>query len=200
MRKLLTILICFSSTFSLLYAQEAEKNIKKGNDLYKKQQFDQASKEYEKIPEEDSSFAIAQFNLGNALYKAGKKDDATQTFTKLIKNEKDPIQSSKLNYNVGVILSSRHKLEASIEAYKNALLQNPDDKDARENLQKALLELKKKTPPPPKEDKKKKQQPQSKMNQKEASQKLKELEQKEKKVQQKMQNQNTSSGSQRKDW
>ena len=41
-------------------------------------------------------------------------------------------------------LTSQKKLEESIEAYKNALRYNPDDKEARENLQKALLELKKK--------------------------------------------------------
>lgn len=200
MKKLFIIIVYLFNTAFLLHAQESEKTIKTGNDLYKKQQFEQASREYEKIQEGDSVFAIAQFNLGNALYKSGKKDEAGKTFSKLLKSEKDSVQSSKLNYNKGVILSSQHRLEESIDAYENALLQNPDDKEARENLQKALLELKKKTPPPPKEDKKKKPQPQSKMNQKEASQKLKDLEQKEKKVQQKMQNQNTSTGTQRKDW
>lgn len=200
MKKLFLILFYFFYAGLLLHAQEAEKNIKKGNDLYEQQQFEQAAKEYQKIAEMDSSFSVAQFNLGNALYKSGKRDDANKTFKDLLKNEKDPIQSSKLNYNVGVILSSQHKLEASIEAYKKALLQNPDDKEARENLQKALLESKRKTPPPPKEDKKKKQQPPSKMDQKEASQKLKELEEKEKKVQQKMQDQNTASNPLRKDW
>ena len=54
---------------------------------------------------------------------------------------------AKSYYNKGAILSSQKKLEESIEAYKNAFRQNPDDKEARENLQKALLELKKKTPP-----------------------------------------------------
>ena len=199
MRKLLTIIIYFLNANSLLYAQEAVKNIKAGNDLYKKQQFDKAAKEYEKIPEWDSSFTIARFNLGNALYRSGKKDEANKTIATLLKNEKDVMQSSKLFYNKGVISGSEKKLEESIEEYKNALRKNPDDKEARENLQKALLELKKKNPPPKKEDKKKKQ-PQSRMNQKEAMQKLKELEQKEKKVQQKMQNTKTSSGSQQKDW
>jgi tetratricopeptide (TPR) repeat protein len=200
MKKIFTILIYFFTASFVLKAQESEKNIKAGNYLYKKQQFEKASEEYKKIPEWDSTFAIAQFNLGNSLYKSGKKDEANKTFNQLLKKEKDTIQSSKLNYNEGVILGSQQKLEESIEAYKKALLQNPDDKDARENLQKALLELKRKNPPPKKEDQKKKQEQKPKMNRKEASQKLKDLEQKEKKVQQKMQNQKTSSNSQKKDW
>ena len=47
-------------------------------------------------------------------------------------------------YNEGVVLGKQQKLEESIETYKNALRQNPDNTEARENLQKALLELKKK--------------------------------------------------------
>ena len=46
-------------------------------------------------------------------------------------------------------------MEESIEAYKNALRNNPADKEARENLQKALLELKKKTPKKEEEKKEK---------------------------------------------
>ena len=83
--------------------------------------------------------------------------------------------------------------------------------NARENLQKALLELKKKPPPPKKEEKKDqkkqdpkqqpKKQPQSKMSPKEAEQRLKLLSQKEKEVQQRMQQaKSRTGGGQPKDW
>ena len=64
-----------------------------------------------------------------------------------------------------MILSQQKNLEESIEAYKNALRNNPDDKEARENLQKALLELRKKTPPPKKEKKENKKQDQQQQKQ-----------------------------------
>ena len=69
----------------------------------------------------------------------------------LLMNCKRAELKGKAYYNKGVVLSRSKKLEESIEAYKNALRQNPDDKEARENLQKALLELKKKKPPPKEE-------------------------------------------------
>jgi Ca-activated chloride channel family protein len=114
----------------------------------------------------------------------------------------------KAFYNKGAILSQQKKLEESIEVYKNALRQNPADKEARENLQKALLELKKKNPPKKKEQKEnqkkqqnQQQQPRSKMNQKEAEQRLKLLEQKEKEVQQRLQKEKSKTGGgQAKDW
>jgi Ca-activated chloride channel family protein len=111
---------------------------------------------------------------------------------------------AKAYYNKGTILSGQKKLEESIEEYKNALRHDPNDKNARENLQKALLELRKKNPP--KKDDKKKQQkqqqkPQPKMNQKEAEQRLKLLEQKEKEVQQRLQKEKSKTGGgQPKDW
>ena len=113
---------------------------------------------------------------------------------------------AKAWYNKGAVLSRQKKLEESIEAYKNTLRLDPNDKEARENLQKALLELKKKNPPKKKEeDKKKKQQqqkqPQSKMSPKEAQQRLQLLAQKEKEVQQRIQKEKSrSGGNQTKDW
>ena len=206
MKTAFTIIICLLNKWALLWAQQAEKIIKRGNDFYKKQQYEQATNEYQKIQEWDSSFTITQFNLGNTLYRSGKKEEANKIFIKLLANEKDPAQASRLYYNKGVILGSQQKLEESIEEYKNALRKNPDDMEARENLQKALLELKKKTPP--KKDNKKNQQqqkqqqkPQPKMNQKEAEQRLKLLEQKEKEVQQRMQKEKSKTGGgQPKDW
>ena len=79
-------------------------------------------------------------------------------------------------------------LEGSIEDYKNALRLNADDMQARENLQKALLELKQKQQQQ-QQDQRQNQNPQSNINQKQAQQKLDELEEKEKKIQQRMQDQ-----------
>ena len=119
--------------------------------------------------------------------------------SKYIDNKKINNKSDLLQYAGDVML------EKSIDFYKKALRINPDDSQARENLQKALLELKKKEPPKKKDDKKKNQdqqqqkQPQSKLSRKEAEQRLKLLEQKEKEVQQRLQKAQ-SGGGQKKDW
>ena len=116
---------------------------------------------------------------------------------------------AKSFYNKGVILSQQKNLEESIEAYKNAIRLDPSDKQARENLQKALLELRKKNAAPKKDNKqdKKKQdpkqqkQPQSRMSQKETEQRLKLPQPKEKEVQQRLQRDKAGEGGSRpKDW
>jgi len=207
MKKELTIflaLVCSSA-----FAQQADKTIQKGNDYYKQQQFAKAAEEYNKAISADPASLLAKFNLANALYKQDKKVEAAQLFAELANNALINGLRAKAFYNKGVILSQQKNLEESIEAYKNALRNDPDDKEARENLQKALLELKKKNPPKKKEqDKQKKQeqqqqqkQPQSRISPKEAEQRLQLLKQKEKQVQQRVQSERNKSGAgKKKDW
>src|SRR5262249_39405089 len=137
----------------------------------------------------------AKFNAANTSYRLSKPDDAIKSFDQLSAKYTNANEKARVYYNKGVVLTNQKKLEESIEAYKQALRENPNDKEARENLQKALIELKKKNPPPKKDNKKKqdnKKQPQQpKMDRKEAEQKLKLLEQKEKQLQQRMQQQKT---------
>ena len=191
---------------SFAEAQEVDKTIQRGNDLYKQQQYQQAEQVYKEAIEQDPNNATAKYNQANAIYKQNKPDEAIRALNDLAFKTENNEMKSKAYYNKGAILSAQKKLEESIEAYKEALRRNPSDKEARENLQKALLELKKSTPPPPprKDEKKKQQQkqpPQPKMNKKEAEQRLKLLEQKEKEVQQRLQREKSKSGGGReKDW
>ncbi|MES1198047.1 MAG: tetratricopeptide repeat protein, partial [Chitinophagaceae bacterium] len=198
MKILATILVTsFSYLFS--YGQQVNKIIQEGNELYKKQDYEQATLQYKKALEKDSSNITALFNLGNSLYKKNSRNEAIKAYTDIVSKTKENGLNSNSYYNTAVVLGKQQKLEESIEAYKNALRQNPDNTEARENLQKALQELKKKTPPK-KEPEKKKQnqqqekQKQSKMSPKEAQQRLNLMEQKEKEVQQRIQKEKSKTG------
>ena len=153
---------------------------------------------------------IANFNLGNTFFRTKKFEDAAKTYDNTISNDTNAALRQNGFYNKGVSLSKQNKLEESIEAYKMAVRLDPADSNARVNLQKALLELKKKNPPPPpeKKEQKKKQEnkkpqpqpPQSNLTKKQVEQLLKALQQREQQVQQKMQQRNRTAGQQEKDW
>jgi tetratricopeptide (TPR) repeat protein len=187
--------------------QDVNDQIDKGNQYYAAQQYEQAVAEYVKALQLDPGNETAKFNHANALYKAGLQVEASQKFTELAATTTDRGMRAKSYYNKGVILSAQKNLEESIEAYKDALRQDPDDLQARENLQKALLELKRKQPPKQKEDDKKQnknqqqKQNQSKLNQREAEQRLRLLAQKEREVQERLQKEKArSGGGSGKDW
>lgn len=189
-----------------LYAQQAANPLAEGNRLYKLQLYQQAEVFYRQAMEGNPADEKAAYNLAVCLKKQEKTEEALSFFSRLTESSRDNRLKADAWYNTGVLFSQAKKLPESIAAYKNALRLNPADQQARENLQKALLELKKKEPP--KKEKKKepdpqksKNKPRPKMNQKEAEQRLKLLQQKEKEVSQRMQKEKAKTGSgQAKDW
>lgn len=82
-------------------------------------------------------------NLGSAQYKSKKYEEALKTYKKALKQTKDEPQLGQVHYNMGNAWYRRgqHKgnpLEnwpRAIESYEQAIEFNPEDKQARENLE-----------------------------------------------------------------
>lgn len=181
-------------------AQQVETHMVKGNEYFQQQQYAEAELEYRDALALDANNAKAQYNLAAALVYQDKLTDAQNIYSRLVEQKDKSIRSSSF-YNQGVIHTRQKKLQESIDAYKDALRINPEDQEARDNLQKALQELKKQKSSENQQNKKQQQKPQSKMSQKEAERQLKLLEQKEKSAQERLQKQKERGGSSLpKDW
>ena len=194
-----------------VYSQQEQEVLRKGNELYKQKQYDKSLPEFQKAVGINPENPVAQYNFGNVLFRKQNYSEAERAYTKAVEVSADNMRKENAWYNKGVSLSQQKKLEESIIAYKNALKLDPADVDARINLQKALLELKKKnesqnsnTPNKQQQKQQQKQQPkqnQSKLNKKQVEQLLKALRQREQQVQQKMQeNKTRSTTNPEKDW
>jgi len=191
--------------FCRLAAQTTDDLIYSGNEQFRKEQFAAAEAQYRKALQQSSASAAAKYNLAVSLYRQQKMDSSLAGFSFLTLPDQEKDTRSKAFYNIGVIYSEQDKLEQSIEAYKNALRIHPDDQQARENLQKALLEWKKRNPPKKEEKKKPRQQPpkqppRSRLNPKQTQQKLKELEEKEKQAQRRINKKTEAAGNVLRDW
>ncbi len=197
---------------SVPFAQKENAAVRNGNRFYKQNSYGQAASEYKKAVTQKPDHAIANYNLGNALFRTNKLEEAVNSYESAAGSSEEITVKEQAFYNKGVAYSKQQKLMESIEAWKNALKLDATDTEARENLQKALLELKKQQPDENqqkdkqeknKQDKQQQQeqpQQQSKLNKKQVEQLLKALSQKEKEVQQKMQSANSSPSKQEKDW
>ena len=223
MRSVILTAVCFLFALPALVAQQPGSFIHSGNKLYKQRNYASSAGEYKKALAQTPDHPLANYNLGNALFRNNELEEAESSYDNTVnnKNSRKPVVE-KAYYNKGVAFSKQQKLQESIDAWKNALKIDPADKEARENLQKALMEQKKQQQQQQKdkkEDKKKddkkdkkeeekqnkeKQEPQpqqSRLNKKQVEQLLKALAQKENEVQQKMQQKNASTaGRQEKDW
>lgn len=143
---------------------------------------------------------IARLNKGNALFKQKKYEVAVSAY-QVVADASDAaiLLKSGAHYNIGVIYSNQQKLVESIEEYKLSLRLNWQDTPARENLQKALWELKQMELQNKQNNQQK--QPKSKMSQNQAQNQLDKLEQKEKNTQKKRADSKSNFGSSTaKDW
>lgn len=190
-------------------AQKENQEIAKGNEAYRGGEFAKAAESYRKALQIAPGNTTALFNLGNALYMNGDKEEAEKIFTEIIESNPEKNLTGTTWYNKGVTLTQQKKLEESITAYKNALRINPSDTLARENLVRALRELKKKQEQQQQQKKQeqkekqeqKQQQKQSKLTKQQVKQLLQALEEQEKQLQQKMQKMKVPGPNQQeKDW
>ena len=193
----LLMLIAFNLP-AISFAQNENVLIKKGNEAYADNKFDEAAAAYSKALEVNKISNKAALNLGNALYKKGEIEQAVKAYEQAVANSTTTVDKATAWYNKAVVLHNNKKLTESIEAYKNALRNNPADEDARFNLQKAIVKQqeeqqknkeKKQGKQKQKQPQNKEEQPkpqQSKMTKKEAEEKLKALQQHEKNLQDKL--------------
>ncbi|RYZ21998.1 MAG: tetratricopeptide repeat protein [Chitinophagaceae bacterium] len=176
---LLSLALC-----AALGAGAQQDAIRAGNAAYRDADWTLAESHYRRAGEHP----VAQYNLANALIKQNRYDEALAILAPLTTIE-DPVLREKAFYNTGVIYSKQKAIEQSIEAYKSALRLAPYDKEARDNLQKALSELKQGGGGGGGQDK----------NNSDADKKLKDLQDKERKLQQARQDKG-GGNKQSKDW
>ncbi|HEY0058344.1 MAG TPA: tetratricopeptide repeat protein [Flavisolibacter sp.] len=177
------LLMVSSLATSPLMAQQSAA-LEKGNGYYREAQFDLAERQYRLALRKDSANKAAQHNLANALYRQRKYDAATTTLQQMRQGLVDKELRGRSHFNEGAIYSRQKDLEKSIDAYKHALRNNPTDKEARENLQKALLALKQQQR---EQQSQQKQKSPSKMNASQANQQLDKLQKKEQEIQERLQ-------------
>ena len=123
-------------------SQEERADIRKGNEFYETKEYNQAEVNYLKALEKKPESLEGSFNLGNVTYRQEKYQDAADRFEMLAKQSNTPEQVANSYYNMGNSLLQNKEYEKSIEAYKNALRNNPKDTDAKYNLSYAQAKLK----------------------------------------------------------
>jgi len=144
MKKEFIILFIFFSIFGMnaCRAQENQQLLREGNKKYKENSFEKAELDYRKGLEKNPKSVTGQFNLSNSLYRQKKFDEAKNILDSLAKKNLNPTQKSQFLHNLGNNRMSLNDYEGAVNAYKQALINNPNDNDTRYNLSYALQKLK----------------------------------------------------------
>ena len=124
-------------------AQSGRGDIRQGNRHFKNEKFDIAELAYRKALEEKKVNQVAEFNLGDALYRQKKFEEAGNQFEAAASSEISKTNSAKAYHNLGNSLLQAGKIDESITAYKDALRRNPVDLGTKYNLSYAQMMKKK---------------------------------------------------------
>lgn len=137
------LLIIFLVISGAVSAQPEKKYIRKGNRDYDKKNYSESEILYRKAEEKNPQSPDPAFNIGDALYKQKKYEDAGKKFADNTSQTTDSEKKAAGLYNLGNSFLQANKLKESIESYKNSLKLDPENKEAKYNLGYAQNLLKK---------------------------------------------------------
>lgn len=136
----IALLVCFSS-----FAQEgdkarlkAEKNaanlVYKANELLEEENYIEAEMEYRRAISKAPNKAVGAYNLANSYYKKGNYGEALFRTEEAAKNATTKEEKHRAFHNLGNILMQKEMCKEAVDAFKNALRNNPTDEETRYNF------------------------------------------------------------------
>lgn len=153
MKQLLLYSLFFLSLAT--FGQETDKYLPKANDEFEAKKYADAEADYRISLSKTRKNAIASYNLGNAIYRQNQAGEAKFPYLKAIEDAKDKNQKHQAFHNLGNVFMKEKNYTQAVEAYKNALRNNPNDEQSRYNFALAKKMLKENPPKDDKKDKKK---------------------------------------------
>ena len=117
-----------------LALKKANDFVHEANQLINEDNFVSAEMEYRKAISEQPGNVTGTYNLGNSYYKKGNFEEALYRQQQAAKNAVSKVEKHKAFHNIGNILMQSKQCKEAVEAYKNALRNDPADDETRYNL------------------------------------------------------------------
>ena len=130
--------LCVSVMGSVAWAKaDVGGLMRQGNSLYARGKFDEALARYGMAELLEPDATSIHFNMGNALFRLGRYEDAMREL-ELASVDKKPSRRAAALYNAGNVLFKAGQLDGAIKAYTAALVIDPKDRAAKQNLEYCL--------------------------------------------------------------
>lgn len=116
-----------------LSAQSEKKEVRRGNSDYKKENYKDSEIHYRKALVQDSTSFAATYDLANTLYQQRDYEGADNTLKKIEEEAQKSQHASKYYFNKGNTALQKQDYAAAVEDFKQSLLRNPADLQAKES-------------------------------------------------------------------
>jgi Ca-activated chloride channel homolog len=134
-------MIIFAAVLPASRAESLASKNKEGNRLFAQGKFEDSEKAYLEAQGTNPGKPEILYNLGNSLIKQKKYDQGIQSLRQSMNSGGKGIKENSW-YNAGNALFSMDKFKDAAESYVQALKLDPADREAKHNLELALLKLK----------------------------------------------------------
>ena len=114
-------------------AQVDRHDVRAGNRKFRKDNWKEADISYRKALVKDSTSVAANYNLANTLYRQENYEEAEKLMKKIGDNASASANAADYWYNTGDIAIAKKDWQGAVNAFREALLKNPSDMDAKEN-------------------------------------------------------------------
>lgn len=121
-------------------ANAQTKEIRHGNRNFRNGNYTEAEQDYKNSLDKKYNDK-AQFNLGDTYYQQNNFEEASRSFQSVADRNVPKNLEASAFYNLGNSMMKQQKYAEAFNAYKNCLKINPNDEDARYNLEYARQKL-----------------------------------------------------------
>lgn len=145
MSKYLFMLIFTAFAGNFVFAQENYNTlVYEGNKMFDKSNLEGASGKYMSAIKNNAKDFTAHYNLGNALYKQKKYEEAKAEYVKANELATNLADKAASLYNLGNAHMQSNDSRSAADYYKQALKQDPYNETIRKNYEIAMLKEKEK--------------------------------------------------------
>ena len=132
------IIAALSVVATSVSAQKAARQaVRAGNDNYAAERYLESEIDYRKALDVCATDSVAKFNLGNALYRQQKADDALQQYLGVAQQADASGNrdfAARAYFNAGDLCMAAQQYDKALELFKQSLRRNPADDEARYNM------------------------------------------------------------------
>ncbi|MCW3168129.1 tetratricopeptide repeat protein [Chryseobacterium sp. 09-1422] len=138
----LSLMIVFSFSSTLFGQKNYKTLVYEGNQKFNGKDYDGASSRYMEAVKSNEKEFTAHYNLGNALYKSKKYEEAKAEFDKAQSLSQTIPDKAAALHNLGNTYMQMNQPEKAADFYKQSLKQDPYNEATRKNFEIAKLKEK----------------------------------------------------------
>ena len=142
--KILRLMLC-AAVFAIFFAGRWSDMVRslpeQAEQAYEQKDYQKALELYQEAQTHNPDSDTLAYNLGNTMYRLGRYQEAGKLYNRILEN-KNPVLSADSYYNMGNTLyqmgratDDQQNYSQAVEAFKQAVRLDPEDRDAKYNYE-----------------------------------------------------------------